>query len=68
MEFLEPWLDRIAKPFHEAMQLYNKVYPSSVRAEHDDSVAAHIVHRHVVYGWEWNLAIPKDSMFWNAVV
>ncbi len=52
MEFLEPWLDRVPGPFHEAMQLYNKVYPSSVRAEHDDSLAAHIVHCHLVHGWE----------------
>ena len=59
MEFLEPWLECIARPFHEAMQLYNEDYPSSVRAEHDDSVAAHIVHLHAVYGWEREFSDTK---------
>ena len=52
MEFLDPVLGRIVRPFHEAMKLYNKGYSPSVRAEHDDSLAAHIMHRHVVHGWE----------------
>jgi hypothetical protein len=51
MEFLAPWFERLHDRFHQAMRLYNEQYPDSVRAEHDDSVAAHCVHGHLVAGF-----------------
>ena len=52
MSFLTPWFERIYAQFPMAMSLYNDDYPSRVRAEHDDSLTAHCVHRHVVTGFQ----------------
>jgi hypothetical protein len=52
MDFLKPWLARIYAPFPRAMMLYNEEYPSKIRAEHTDSVAAHNVHCHIVPEFE----------------
>lgn len=51
MSFLAPWFERIHAQFPMAMSLYNEDYPNYVRAEHDDSLAAHCVHAHLVAGF-----------------
>lgn len=56
MAFLEPWFGRIQRPFHVAMKLYNDDYPSKIRVDHNDSVAAQNVHSHIISEFEKEFA------------
>lgn len=56
MAFLEPWFERIHSPFPKALRLYNEDYAEHIRAEHNDSVAAHCVHVHSIAEYEREFA------------
>ena len=63
MQFLQPWLERLHACFPKALHLYNSAYPPEVRAEHNDSVAAHNVHCHSVAEFEREFAIEPGFHF-----